>query len=338
MGRNHKNKLQLSNTKEAKISQRSTLFSHLKRLKNLDILIISASFILLVPVLTAHRVADFIIFCIAVMSFDLIYGYMGRLSFGHMLYFGAGAYWTGLFLKYVYPDPFIAIFIGIIGTVLIAMILGLVVVKQSGAGFALLNMALNQIGFFMVMSPLRKITLGEDGFGFTVSSYGYIDFGNPIFRFIFVLLGLILVLIFLKKITNSPYGISIRSIKENENRVKFLGYNTFYLKWLTFSLSAAIMGFAGALSALNYNYVAPNFLSGMSNIGVIFACLIGGAGSLYGAIIGGVVYMFISNFLAIYTNRWELFLGISLLIIVYRFRMGIWGSAKMFITKRMLNY
>jgi branched-chain amino acid transport system permease protein len=62
------------------------------------------------------------------------------------------------------------------------------------------------------------------------------------------------------------------------------------------------------------------------NVGVVFACLIGGAGNLYGAIIGGVAYMMISNYLAIYIQRWEMFLGIALLIIVFRFRKGIWGS------------
>jgi branched-chain amino acid transport system permease protein len=108
--------------------------------------------------------------------------------------------------------------------------------------------------------------------------------------------------------------------------VRFLGYNTYFYKWLTFVVAGTLAGLAGTLTALNYNYVNPNVMDVHSNVGVVFACLIGGAGNLYGAIVGGVVYMMISNYLAIHINRWEMFLGFSLLIIVFRFRKGIWGS------------
>jgi branched-chain amino acid transport system permease protein len=141
----------------------------------------------------------------------------------------------------------------------------------------------------------------------------------------FVLFCLLLVFYLLKRITSSPFGIMIRSIKEDETRVRFLGYNTFLYKWLTFALAGSLAGLAGALTALNYNYVNPNAMDVNSNVGVVFACLIGGAGHLYGAIVGGVIYMVISNFLPIYIYRWEMFLGFSLLIIVFRFRMGVWG-------------
>jgi branched-chain amino acid transport system permease protein len=144
--------------------------------------------------------------------------------------------------------------------------------------------------------------------------------------FILTLLALLLVFYFLKRLTTSPYGILVRSIKEDENRVRFLGYNTYFYKWLTFVIASLIAGLAGTLTALNYRFVNPNVMDVHQNVGVVFACLIGGAGNLYGAIIGGVAYMMISNYLAIYIGRWEMFLGISLLIIVFRFRKGIWGS------------
>lgn len=132
----------------------------------------------------------------------------------------------------------------------------------------------------------------------------------------------------LKKLLSSPYGILIRSIKENETRIKFLGYNTFKYKWITFIISTTISAFAGALSILNYGYVTPSFIDPSRAVEVIFATLIGGAGSLYGALIGGVVYMAISNYLASYLSRWEMFLGFALLIIVFRFRKGVWGYIK----------
>jgi branched-chain amino acid transport system permease protein len=288
-------------------------------------LAIAAFFLLITPLLSIHRVTDFMIFCIFVMSFDLLYGYMGRLSFGHMLFLGTGAYSSGLFINYISGNPLLAILVGIAVAGLLGMLLGLIIVRTTGACFALINLAFNHIGFFLVLSPLRKITRGEDGFGVSAFKLGPLNFGSRPIMFGFVFLCLLLVFYILRRLTSSPYGILIRSIKEDETRVRFLGYNTYLYKWLTFVLAGSIAGLAGSLTALNYNYVNPNAMDVHSNVGVVFACLIGGAGNLYGALIGGVTYMIISNFLPIYIHRWEMFLGFSLLIITFRFRQGVWG-------------
>lgn len=308
-----------------------------RRTELLSTLIVAGCFVFLVLPLSSHRVTDIMIFCILVMSWDLLYGYMGRLSFGHFLYYGAGAYGTGLLIRYVTANPLVAIVVGIMFSTTLAVLLGIVVVRATGACFALLNAAFNVIGFFIVMSPLRSITSGEDGFGVGAKKLGFINFFDPEFRFWFVLLSLLLVLFVLRRLTSSSYGVLVRSIKQNETRVRFLGYNTYFYKWITFVISASIAGFAGALSALNYNYVNPNSLNIHANVGVVFACLIGGAGHIYGAIVGGVVYMIISNLLPIYFRRWELFLGIALLIIVFRFKAGVWGTLKSWWTNRSLR-
>ncbi|NWF92929.1 MAG: branched-chain amino acid ABC transporter permease [Syntrophaceae bacterium] len=296
-----------------------------KEYRKIDFLLIAAGFLLITPILSVHRVTDFMIFCIFAMSFDLLYGYMGRLSFGHMLFLGTGAYSCGLFIKYVSGNPLIAILVGIAVAGLLGILLGLIIVRTTGACFALINLAFNHIGFFLVLSPLREITRGEDGFGVSASKLGFLNFSSRPIMFGSVLLCLLLVFYLLKRLTSSPFGIMIRSIKEDETRVRFLGYNTFLYKWITFVLAGSLAGLAGTLSALNYNYVNPNSMDVHSNVGVVFACLIGGAGNLYGALVGGVVYMVISNFLPIYIHRWEMFLGFSLLIITFRFRKGICG-------------
>ncbi|MGE5574130.1 MAG: branched-chain amino acid ABC transporter permease [Bacteroidota bacterium] len=298
-----------------------------------EFLIISGCFILLVPLLRAHRVTDFMIFCIFTLSFDLLYGYMGRLSFGHLLYLGAGAYGAGLSLRYFTSNPLLAILLGIGVACLLAMLVGLVAVRATGACFALINLAFNQTGWFLVMSPLRKLTSGQDGFGVEATSLGWVDFGDAAFRFWFVLAVLLLVFFLLRRLTGSPYGVLVRSIKEDETRVRFLGYNTYLYKWVTFVISASVAGLSGALTALNYGYVNPNTMDVHKNVGAVFACLIGGAGHLYGALVGGVVYMIISNFLPVYIRRWEMFLGVALLVVVFRFRRGIWGSLEPWLSR-----
>jgi branched-chain amino acid transport system permease protein len=291
-----------------------------------EILIIGIGFLILMPLISIHRVTDFMIFCIFALSFDLLYGYMGRLSFGHLLYLGTGAYVFGLFIKYFQTNVFLAILLGVLAAGLMGMLLGLIMVRATGACFSLMALAFNHIGFFLVLSPLKHITNGEDGFGAHAQSIGFLNFNNKVTMFIWTLLLLLLVFYVLKRLTTSPYGILVRSIKEDENRVRFLGYNTYFYKWVTFVIASAIAGLAGTLTALNYKFVNPNVMDVHQNVGVVFACLIGGAGNLYGAIIGGVAYMMISNYLAIYIHRWEMFLGLSMLIIVFKFRKGIWGN------------
>ncbi len=303
-------------------------FSPRKVRTGLEILIIGIGFLILIPLISLHRVTDFMIFCIFALSFDLLYGYMGRLSFGHLLYLGTGAYVFGLFIKYVYNNVFLAILIGMLAAGVLGIVLGLIMVRATGACFSLMALAFNQIGYFLVLSPLKGITDGENGFGAHARSIGFLNFNSKITLFILTLGLLLLAFYFLKRLTTSPYGILVRSIKEDENRVRFLGYNTYFYKWLTFVAASLIAGLAGTLTALNYRFVNPNVMDVHQNVGVVFACLIGGAGNLYGAIIGGVAYMMISNFLAIYIQRWEMFLGIALLIIVFRFRKGIWGSVQ----------
>lgn len=311
--------------------------AHQKQLQDrewVDILVVGAGFLVLAPILSVHRVTDFMIFCIFAMSFALMYGYMGRLSFGHLLFLGTGAYCSGLFIKYVNNNPFLAIFVGILVAGMLGMLIGPIIVRTTGACFSLINLAFNHVGFFLVLSPLKHITNGEDGFGVHASSFPLLNPSNKTNMFLFVLFCLLAAFYLLKRVTSSPFGVLVRSIKEDENRVRFLGYNTFLHKWVTFVLAGSIAGLAGTLTALNYKYVNPNVMDVHSNVGVVFACLIGGAGSLYGVLVGSVVYMLISNFLPIHIQRWEMFLGVTMLLIVFKFRKGIWGYVVEYFEKR----
>ena len=123
---------------------------------------------------------------------------------------------------------------------------------------------------------------------------------------------LLLVVFLVRRLTNSLFGILLRGIKENETRVKFLGYDTFAIKMAAFILSTTLSAFAGALFIINYSYVTTSFIDPLRSVEVIFACLIGGAGSVYGALAGGVGYKLISNYLPNYIQRWEMFLGVVL--------------------------
>jgi len=282
-----------------------------------------------------NKVTDFIIFCIYVLGFDVLYGHMGRISFGHTLYLGAGAYGTAMFAKYVIPDPFLSIAIGIITGAVVGIILGPIVVKTKGAAFALINVAFNQVGYFLVLVALARFTGGEDGVSLSFKNYGFINFNNMHFLFYFSLVSLVAVYYLMYRLYLSAFGAMLIGIKENEIRVRFLGYNTHKYKWIAFIISTSISAFAGSLYVVNYGFVNPSFIDPARNVEVIFAALIGGPGTEIGAVVGGTAYMVISNYLPKYITRWEMFLGIALLIIAFKFRKGIMGYIREFVDKRI---
>jgi len=301
------------------------MFSKIERNPYLILAIIAGGFILFGFSTSLPKITDFMIFCIFVLGFDLLYGHMGQLSFGHMLYLGAGSYGTAIFAAFVTSDPLVAIAVGIFTATLLAFLLGLIVVRTSGACFALLNLALNEVGAFMVLVPFPQWTGGEDGLSLFFKSYGFINFANPTFLFFFVLGSLLAVSYVIMRFVRSPYGLFLRATKENEVRVRFLGYNTYIYKLITFIFSGSIAGFAGALNTINLSYTNPSLIDPTRNVEVIFAALMGGAGNVMGAIVGGTAFMTISNYLARYILRWEMFLGIALLVFAFKFREGIWG-------------
>jgi branched-chain amino acid transport system permease protein len=198
-------------------------------------------------------------------------------------------------------------------------------------------MAFNEIGFFVVRSALKDYTQGDDGLNCTADPlFGVVDFYNEpeVWAVLFVLVLTIYWL--LRTLMNSPYGVAVRSIHENESRVKFLGYNTMVLKWITFVIASGLAGLAGSLFACIQGFVSPDVMSPFGNVEVIFAVLIGGAGCLYGSLVGALVFMLIKNYLPIWASeagklvpfevpQWELWLGVVLLIIVFAWRRGLVG-------------
>lgn len=297
----------------------------LRRLRQFDLIVVAAIFLAMPSLLRVQRTTDFIIFCIFVLAFDILYGHMGRLSFGHMLYLGTGAYAAATCAVYLSPNPFLALAAALLAGAAVGILLGPLVVRTTGACFALINLAFNQVGYFLALIAFARWTGGEDGVSASFSRVGPLDIGNKVHMFGLALVALLGVLWLLKHLTGSPFGILLRMVKEKEARVPFLGYDPSRYKYLAFVISTTIAALAGGLSALNYKFVNPSFIDPGRNVEVIFAALIGGAGSIYGALIGGVGYMLIANYLPNYVQRWEMFLGIALVVLVFRFRTGLWG-------------
>ncbi len=305
-----------------------------------ELALIAAGMGLLATVIRIHWMADFAVFFILVLSFDLLYGYMGHLSFGHMLYFGAGAYGAALWLVYGNPSALLALAVGMAVAAAMAAVLGGIVLRTHGASFALINMAFNEIGHFLVQSPLAAYTLGEDGLSCSADPlFGWVSLYDDRWAFALSAAALLAVYALLRVLMRSPFGLLVRSIRENESRVQFLGYDTFRFKWITFVIASTIAALAGALFTLVQGFVSPRVISPFGNVEVIFAVLIGGAGNLGGALVGAAVFLAIKNFLPVMIPelsrllevrlpQWEMWLGAVLLVIVFSLRGGIVGTLR----------
>ena len=270
-----------------------------------------------IPVLGISRTAVFIIFCVFVLGFNLLYEVLWKaFSFGHMLYLGTERICNHTFSEHVSQNLYWQSWQkGICAGTHRGYPWARSLSRTTGACFALINLAFDQVGYFLVLVAFSKYTGGEDRYVGIFQRWAFSTSGKNRLSLALLCSACSSHIIFLK-FTTSPYGSSHISIKENEARVKFLGLQYFHYKWITFIISTSIAAFAGALSILNYGYVTLSFIDPSRAVEVIFAALIGGSGSLYGSIIPGVLFTWLSaNYLASYISRWEMFLGIAFLFV-----------------------
>lgn len=292
----------------------------------ITIAVVGIGIVGMAQIISLHRMSDFLVYCMLVLGLDLLYGYMGQLTFGIMLFFGTGTYAATIFMQRVSSDPLLAIVAGVVAGIIVALIVGQLTIRLRGPLFALANMGFNAVGFFLVAYPFPKITGGEDGMPVRV---GKMFFDIAITRqptlFIFILISFLLVFFFLRILTASPIGVMARSIPVGDQRVKHLGYNTMYYRLVIFVIAMAVASFAGTINAINYQFISPAYINPARNVEVIFATLIGGRGNLIGALVGGLIYMTIRNYVAILVVRWETVLGLLLIMTAFWFRQGIVG-------------
>ena len=293
--------------------------------------------LLLVAVLIVARIlipqkmnfiTEISIFSIYVMGCNVLYGYMGMVSFGQPFYLNVGAYASAIYLAYLGTNPLISILLGILVGCVIGILLGPFFVRLRGDYFALVNAATCAIGFFIFEKLLLPITRGDDGLWYRarMTATPLLDIRQPANFFFFVMLMLAFILILFRYIDQTVLGISFRAVKVNERKMRFLGYSAFGIKWIGFTLASMLSGLAGALYAVNLGFVNPNLGTPHRAAEVLVATLIGGSGTVYGPFFGSLAFIGIRDVVSNYITRWEFCVGVLTLIVLFKFSKGIWGS------------
>jgi branched-chain amino acid transport system permease protein len=234
---------------------------------------------------------EIFILTIYALSFDVIFGITGLLSFGHSMFFAVGAYLTGIAIKSF--DLSLPATLGwlVVASVIQALLFGLVLPRVKGITFALVTLGLGSVFHILVMSSeFGKYTGADVGLqGVIVPAF--ISPANERLRFYFVALTLmVLIYLLYQRFVNSPTGRVCVAIRENEGRAQMLGYNTFYFKLSALMLSSLTAALAGFLHTLYQPIVSPNTAGLGYTVTALLILLIGGVGTLNGAFVGAIVF------------------------------------------------
>ncbi|WP_342432734.1 branched-chain amino acid ABC transporter permease [Neobacillus sp. FSL H8-0543] len=305
--------------------------------------IIIAAFLLLLPFVYESRglmilLTQIFVFAIFAMSYDLLLGFTGIVSFGHAMYFGIGAYAIGIFMKRFEPTMLhflLAVLTTIALTATVSFIVGLLTLRLKSHFYAMLTLSL--AGLFLVLAEKwRTLTYGNDGFTFRVPEM-FIDRTN---YYLICLLAMIIVFMILKRFTNSPLGRVLQAIRENEQRTESLGFQVLHYKIAASVVSGVLAGIAGILYAMSLRFVNTSVFSMDITLDALLMTIIGGVGTLVGAIIGAGLIEFAHDWLTELAKvhwifeRWIIFFGIIYILVVIFFPLGIVGTLRTINWKR----
>ena len=269
---------------------------------------------------------ELFILAIFSMSLDIILGFTGLVSFGHAAFLGVGAYITGYLMTTTGCSMLLAILLGALGSGIIAIPIGYLSVRSKGLYFAMLTLAFAQL-LYTLAFKLRNITGGDDGMiGIQRGTlFELINFNSSVSFYYLVLFSLTLLLFLCSLIVKSPFGKVLLGIRENEQRVESLGYNTDRYKVLAFVLAAVVAGYAGGLYCSFMGYVGPTIMYWVMSGNAIMMVIMGGIGTLIGPIIGAGVFTLLQDVFSAYTENWMLVVGVIFAVFVIFIPRGIVG-------------
>ncbi len=265
-------------------------------------------------------------FALFACAFNLLLGYAGLLSFGHATFFGGAAYFTAHAVKEWGLPPELGILIGVAGASLLGLVMGFVAIRRQGIYFAMITLALSYMFYFFCLQA--AFTHGEDGIQSVPRGYlfGVLDLNNSFNMYYFVLAIFLIGVLIIWRFINSPFGMILKSIRENEQRAISLGYSVAHYKLGAFVMSAALAGLAGAVKALVFQFATLTDVAWQMSGEVILMTLLGGIGTLIGPIFGAGFVATLENYLATSEFPVTIITGIVFMVCVLLFRRGVIGE------------
>lgn len=280
----------------------------------------------------------FLCFALFAAAFNLLLGYTGLLSFGHAAFFGGAAYFTAHAMKEWGLTPELGLLVGVIGAAALGLLFGLLAIRRQGIYFAMITLALSQMFyFFCIQAPF---THGEDGIQSVPRGnvFGLISLSDTMTMYYFVLAVFLIGMAVIWRFVHSPFGMVLKSIRENEQRAVSLGLSVARYKLGAFVMSAALAGLAGGLKALVFQFATLTDVTWQMSGEVILMNLLGGIGTILGPVAGAGVIVALGNGLATSDFPVTIITGVVFMACVLLFRRGILGQFYSSKLGRMLGF
>jgi branched-chain amino acid transport system permease protein len=277
--------------------------------------------------------ARVLVLAVFAMGYNLLFGYAGLLSLGHAMFFAAGLYAAGLTMYHLdwgVPSAFLA---GLIAGAMLALVIGVLALRTRGVAFMIVTMMFAQVAYLLVyyfgawtrgdeglviQQQARAITLGNST----------LDLTNPTVRYMTALILFSIVLVITLAVVRSSFGRVLVAVRENEERTKMLGYDTFANKLIAMVASGAICAAAGAAYVILFGYVGSTLASVQYSILPLLWVLLGGAATTLGPLLGTLFMYYVVDVTSGYTSAYMLIVGVALILLVLYFPRGILGTIR----------
>ena len=268
-----------------------------------------------------YLATDALIWAIAAVGLDLLVGYLGLTSLGHIAFVGLGGYGAGLAMVRLDWPLWAAPIAGTGLALLFALITGPLALRSSGIFFLMVTLAFGQMAYAGTEKWLA-LTGGGDGLKLPASALP--EWGS----YLVALSCLAAAVWALRRVVASPFGRVLEAVRLDEVRARALGYRSFWYKFGALLISAGLAGLAGALAAQHRAFVSPHNLFWLESAVLVIMVLLGGKRSIWGPLLGAVVYVFLQALISSRTDLWSLVVGLMLIALVLSRRDGLWSLVR----------
>lgn len=269
-------------------------------------------------------VARVVIYAIAATALNLALGYGGMVSFGHALFFGLGAYSVAIPAFYGIDNGWIHLLVCLLSCGLIGLATGAVSLRTTGIAFIMITLAFAQMGYFIFVS--LKQYGGDDGTPVTATSHFFgLDLGQPDVLYGTALLVLAVATWWMARLRVAPFGMVLRGARQNPRRINAVGLPVRRYLLSAYVLSAMLCGVAGMLLANLNAFASPGTLSWMLSGELIVMVVLGGIGTVYGALLGACAYLGVEEAMKMLTEHWMAIFGLSIVAVALLGKTGLVG-------------
>jgi branched-chain amino acid transport system permease protein len=278
----------------------------------------------LLPGYKTSIATEILIFAVLAMSIDILAGYTGRTPLCHGAIFGVATYVVLYVVTVAGGSLWLASILGVLAATLTAVVFALLAIRTSGVYFILLTLALGMI-VWGVCLRWTSVTGGENGIRGTVRPDWLAD---QVHLYYFVAACFVVLAYLMWRFVNSPFGLTLKGIRESESRMRTLGYDVSLHLFIGFTVSGFFAGVAGVLYALFNSFVSPSTVALAQSVEGLLMSIVGGVGSLLGALIGSALVIVLENAVSLYTERWLMVLGLMFIVTMIFAPQGVMGAIR----------